>query len=310
MTEPTTDAPAEGAPTCYRHPARETYVRCTRCDRPICPDCMTTASVGFQCPECVREGNKSVRQARTQFGGRVVAESNVTKVLVAINVVLFVGQLASTRVTDELDMWNAAVAFGGEYYRMVTSAFLHDPRILFHLLFNMYALVAFGGQMERLLGATRYLALYVVAALGGSVATFYFGQAELRSLGASGAVFGLFGAYFVLARSLRADTSQILVLIGINVAFGVVFHRYINNYAHGGGLVTGGLVAWCYTIGRKDPAGRNTRRTAIHLGAAAAIAVALLAATAYRVGELRDQYGPVRIVASSDAAVSPETPSR
>lgn len=299
MTE--TDA----APTCYRHKDRETYVRCTRCDRPICPDCMTVASVGFQCPECVREGNKSVRQARTVFGGRVGGDANVTKVLVAINVIAFVAQLASHGVTDRFEMFGYAVFAGGEYYRMLTSAFLHDPDFLLHIAFNMYALLIFGAQVERLLGATRYIVLYVVSALGASVATYLFFTPYGASLGASGAVFGLFGAYFVMARKLRADTSQLVFLIGINLAIGFAARGYINNYAHIGGLITGAAVAYVYTrVPRDAPA-----HAALQLGGAAVVAVLLVGATVVRTHDLRQNPPAPPAGFFVDSARSPSTAS-
>lgn len=308
MTE--TDGPAtvEAAPTCYRHPDRETYVRCTRCDRPICPDCMNTAAVGFQCPECVREGNKSIRQARTVFGGRVGTDANVTKVLIALNVVMFVAQLANRDVTRDLLMLPFAVAFGGEWYRTLTSAFLHDTGFLLHIGFNMYALLAFGSQLERLLGGVRYIVLYLVAALGGSVATYLFMNPLGGSLGASGAVFGLFGAAFVLGRKLRTDTSQIVFLIAINLAIGFAARGYINNYAHVGGLVTGAAVAFAYAHAPRGP-----RQAWMQLGGAALIAVALLTAMAWRTADLKGQ-GPEAVIEESvrndSAASAAEVPSR
>ncbi|HEV2888898.1 MAG TPA: rhomboid family intramembrane serine protease [Frankiaceae bacterium] len=309
MTEPT--APEdEAAPTCYRHPDRETYVRCTRCDRPICPDCMNTAAVGFQCPECVREGNKSVRQARTVFGGRVGADANVTKVLIGLNVIAFVAQLASKKFTDDFMMQSLRVVFDGQYYRMLTSAFLHDDRFFLHIAFNMYALLLVGSQIERLLGATRYVVLYLVAALGGSVATLLFmapvslnREGELviaASLGASGAIFGLFGAFFVLLRRLKADTSQVLLLIGINLAIGFAAGGYINNYAHLGGLVAGGAVAYAMA---NAPAG--SRRSLFQYGGAVLVTVALLVATAWRAADWKaDGYETVVINSVSDEAAS------
>ncbi len=275
---------ADAPPTCYRHTDRETYVRCTRCDRPICPDCMNEAAVGFQCPDCVREGNKSVRQARTVFGGRVGADANVTKVLIGLNVILFVAQLADDAVTDRLLFSTVDITARNEWYRVLTSAFLHDPSFLLHIAFNMYALLLFGAGVERLLGGVRYLTLYLVAALGGSVATLLFANPRVPSLGASGAIFGLFGAYFVMARRLRADTSQIALLIGINLAIGFAAHSYINNWAHMGGLVAGAAVAFVFT---QVPRGRN--QAALQLGGAALIAVALVVAGVLRVESLRHQ---------------------
>lgn len=280
---------ADAPPTCYRHPDRETYVRCTRCDRSICPDCMREAAVGFQCPECVREGQRSIRQARTVFGGRVGSDANVTKILIAINVIAFVAELASKhgpryRVVDDYEMLGAAIAYSHEWYRVITSAFLHDPTFLLHIAFNMYALLLFGTQVERLLGATRYLTLYLVAALGASALTYWFLDPLQGSLGASGAVFGLFGAYFVLARKLRADTSQLVGLIAVNLVIGFVAHGYINNYAHIGGLLTGGAVAYLYTL---VPRGRW--QAALQFGAAALVALLLLVAIDVRTPHVKDE---------------------
>jgi membrane associated rhomboid family serine protease len=296
---------ADAAPTCYRHPGRETYVRCTRCDRPICPDCMTEAAVGFQCPECVREGNKTVRGARTVFGGRVAADAYVTKVLIALNVILFVGQQASDGVTNRLVMSNYDIWNSGEYYRMLSSAFLHDPTFILHIAFNMYALYMFGSQVERLVGGVRYLTLYLVAALGGSVATYLFFSPYGSSLGASGAVFGLFGAFFVFARRMRADTSQLVFLIGLNLFIGYIGRGYINNYAHVGGLLTGGLVALIYT---RVPRGRW--QAALQLGGAAVVTLALVVTTVVRTNDLRQHPPALRSESSAVSTSGTGVPSR
>jgi membrane associated rhomboid family serine protease len=294
MSETETEAPA---PTCYRHDGRETYVRCTRCDRPICPDCMNEAAVGFQCPECVREGNKTVRQARTVFGGRAMSTANVTRVLIGLNVCMFVGQQVSKPFTDRFAMNGVAVAVGGEYYRMLTATFLHDPSFLFHIGFNMYALFMFGSQVERLVGTLRYVVLYLVAAFGASVASYWFLAPGRGSIGASGAVFGLFGAYFVMARKLRADTSQLVFLIGINLVIGFSLQGYIDNYAHIGGLVTGAVIAFVYTRVPRGP-----RQTATQLGLAAAVVVALVVATMVRTEDIRQ--GPIPLSSARVAATS------
>ncbi|HVF04424.1 MAG TPA: rhomboid family intramembrane serine protease [Frankiaceae bacterium] len=298
----------EAAPTCYRHPDRETYVRCTRCDRPICPDCMNTAAVGFQCPECVREGNKTVRQARTTFGGRVGEDANVTKVLVGICVVAFVVQLASDKFTFDYAANGMAIA-SGEYYRLITSAFLHSDDFLLHIVFNMYALLAFGSQVERHLGGVRFLLLYLVAALGGSVLSLMFSSPYGLALGASGAVFGLFGAYFVMARKLRGDTSQIVVLVVINLAIGFAAGGYIDNWAHIGGLLTGAAVAFVYT---QVPRGRN--QAALQFAGVAVVAALLVAATVVRTDDLRTNPPPIPqeplSLPTSAATSSTDVPSR
>lgn len=296
----------QAAPTCYRHPDRETYVRCTRCDRPICPDCMNTASVGFQCPECVREGNRSVRQPRTVFGGRVGAGTPVTMVLIGLNVALFLAQLASSKVTANYEFSGVALFVQHEYYRMISSAFLHDPSFVFHIGMNMYALLLFGTQVERLLGAARFLVLYLVSAFGASVATYLFLSPFTPSLGASGAVFGLFGAYFVFARRMRADTSQLVVLLVINLALGLTFHGYINNYAHIGGLVTGGVIAFVYT---RVPRGRS--QALLQYGAVAVLTVLLVVATLLRTDDLRQHPpAPPRIEESALTTSGTGAPSR
>lgn len=243
-------ASAEPA-TCYRHPDREAYVRCVRCERRICPDCMIPASVGFQCPECVKSGNKEVRTARTIFGGRVTDDPGwVSKVIIGLNVVAYVFQQASDEFTRRFYDIGAVPPppFGdpvigvaaGEYYRLLTSAFLHGGIV--HLLLNMYALYLFGPQLEAALGRLRFIVLYVVSALGGSALSYAFASPVQPSLGASGAVFGLLGAYLVINRRLGRDNTGVLMLLAINLAYGFLVPN-IDWRAHVGGLVTGGLVA-------------------------------------------------------------------
>jgi len=236
--------------TCYRHPAREAHVRCTRCNRRICPDCMIDASVGFQCPECVREGNKGVREARTNFGGRVSEDAGlVTKLLIGINVVVFFAQQVSPSITARFELIGALPAppfvalsgvADGEYYRLFTAAFMHAT--ILHIAFNMYALYLFGPPLEAGLGRARFLALYLLSALGGTAASYAFSAPNVGSLGASGAVFGLFGAFFIVNRRLGRDTSGLLVLVAINLAIGFIV-PHIDWRAHLGGLTVGALIA-------------------------------------------------------------------
>jgi membrane associated rhomboid family serine protease len=293
----------EAAPTCYRHTDRETYVRCTRCDRPICPDCMNEAAVGFQCPDCVREGNKSVRQARTVFGGRAHSEAYVTKALIALCVGAFAAQLASPQFDNRFMMSSLAVAFGGQWYRMLTVMFLHG--FLLHLLLNMFSLYMLGSQVERLVGVARYVVLFVVSGFGASVLSYWMSDPRHTSVGASGAVFGLLGAYFVMARKLKADTSQLVMLIGVNIAIGFAGRGVIDNWAHFGGLATGALIGLIYT---RVPRGRT--QTAVQLGLAALVVVALGVATVLRTDDLRQ--GTVVVARSESAATTSSTgaPSR
>lgn len=234
--------PAE-PPTCYRHPGRETYVRCQRCDRPICPDCMRPAAVGYQCPECVAEGRRSAPAARTTLGGVVHANpAMVTTGLIGLNVLAYLLQLAQPSLTQRYGLLPAAVA-GGEYYRLFTSAFLHAS--VLHILFNMWALYVVGSQLEPALGRARYLVLYLLSAVGGSTLYYLIAPQFALGIGASGAVFGLFGALFVVARRLAANSGGILAIIVLNVIFSFTFPN-VAWQAHLGGLLTGALVAAAY----------------------------------------------------------------
>lgn len=270
---------------CYRHPGRPTGLRCTRCDRPACPDCLRTAPVGSHCVDCVREASQGARQPRTFYGARLGQSERVTPLLIAANVVLFLLELGSGggtassigRVGERLALVPVLVAHG-DYYRLVSAAFLHAG--LLHIGFNMFALYLFGPPLERALGPVRFVALYLVAALGGSTATYLFGPPGVASVGASGAIFGLFGALFVIGRRVGADTNQIVGLIVINLLFGFAV-RTIDNRAHLGGLVVGALVAWSY--GRAS----GRRQAAAHVAAVAAIVVVLLVLVAVRTSALR-----------------------
>src|SRR4051794_5522778 len=143
--------------TCYRHPNRVTGASCTRCGRPICPDCMVQAPVGHHCPECVRQDNKGVRKIRTTS-----SDALVTKALIGANVLVYLLQQSDATITLRYGMAPQAVA-NGQYYRMLTAAFLHAS--VMHILFNMLALWIVGPSLESALGRTRYVALYVISAL-------------------------------------------------------------------------------------------------------------------------------------------------
>lgn len=231
-------------PTCYRHPSRQTYVSCSRCGRPVCPDCMHPAAVGQQCPECVKEGQRSVRQARTHFGGRITQGPVLTYLLIAVNVVMFALQHTSVQMQNELVLWPPGVA-EGQWYRLVTSAFLHYG--LVHIVFNMWALWVVGPQLEQWLGRLRFGVLYGLSGLGGAVLVYLLSPLNSATAGASGAIFGLFGATFVLFRRLRVDARGIVALIVINLVITFVVpaisSQSISWQGHVGGLITGTLVA-------------------------------------------------------------------
>jgi membrane associated rhomboid family serine protease len=249
-----------GVPTCFRHPGRETYVSCVRCGRHACPDCLRSAAVGQQCVECVRDGSRDVRQARTTFGGRPSVGARVTWTLVGINVLLFIIELARPNIATDLGMLGqAAYSTGtavhgvaaGEYYRLITSAFLPPATGLggygfLDIVFNMWALIFVGPSLERMLGGLRFLVVYLLSAVGGSVLFYLIAPSNELALGASGAIFGLFGAWFVVARRLRLDSRGIAVLIAINLVFSFTFKSIIAWQDHLGGLITGAAVTAAY----------------------------------------------------------------
>ncbi|MGZ5363560.1 MAG: rhomboid family intramembrane serine protease [Mycobacterium sp.] len=244
-------------PTCYRHPDRATYVRCTRCNRYICPECMRDAAVGHQCAECVGEGAKTVRQARTQFGGMPVNTPVVTYVLIGINVVMFALQMLAPGLERELVLISPAVA-DGELYRLLTSAFLHYGPM--HIVFNMWALYVIGPPLEIALGRLRFSSLYLMSALGGSVVVYLLSALGGQTAGASGAVFGLFGATFVVGRRLNMDTRWVIGLVAINLVITFVVPN-ISWQGHLGGLVTGAAIAAAYAYAPRK------NRTAIQIAA-------------------------------------------
>ncbi|WP_181874234.1 rhomboid family intramembrane serine protease [Marinitenerispora sediminis] len=265
-------------PTCFRHPDRETYVRCSRCDRPICPDCMREAAVGFHCVECVAAGNRGVREARTTFGGRLPSRPYVTWVLIGLIGAGFVVQQIAPAVTQQFGMWGVGVALYGQWYRLLTAAFLHGG--ITHLLFNGFAMYVVGPQLERWLGHGRYLTLWLLSAVGGSVLSYLVDPGQL-SVGASGAIFGLFGAILVVGRRLRLDTRFIVGLLVVNLLITFLVPG-ISWTAHIGGLVTGLALGATYAYlprgaGRAD--GGQTR-TIVHAAVSAGYAVLLAAVAA------------------------------
>ncbi|MGH3424186.1 MAG: rhomboid family intramembrane serine protease [Nocardioidaceae bacterium] len=247
-----------GPPHCYRHPDRETYISCQRCGRPICPDCMHPASVGYQCPECVREGSRNVRAPRTAAGGLLPRQAGaVTWTLIGINVVVFLVTLATGGTHGEPFRWGAmlsvsafdpqngglltGVAEGG-YWRLLTSAFLHEN--LLHILFNMYALYIFGPMLERYLGVGRFIAMYLTVALGGSVFVYLLSPERSLTIGASGAIFGLFAVALVLLIRQRQNVTFLLVLLAINAVLSL--QGGISWQGHLGGFVTGGVLGLAF----------------------------------------------------------------
>jgi membrane associated rhomboid family serine protease len=231
------------APVCPRHPDRISYVRCQRCGRPACSECQRPAPVGVQCVDCVAEASRSAPAYRTSYGAKVRAGGKpvVTITLIALCALAFLLQFLPG-LSVETAFWYAPVYTEFQPWRMLTAAFLHSQSFLLHILFNMYALWILGNALEPLLGRFRFLALYLISALGGSVGVLLLAPLGVPVVGASGAIFGLFGALFVVQRQRGGDVRQIVVLIAINAALGF-FVAGIAWQAHLGGLVAGALAA-------------------------------------------------------------------
>ncbi|WP_449349017.1 rhomboid family intramembrane serine protease [Streptomyces shaanxiensis] len=293
--------------TCFRHPKVESHVRCTRCERFICPDCMRAAAVGHQCPECVREGARSVRQARTAFGGRITTVPLVTYVLIGLNVLAYVGELVRPAIVDRFEMlgaglvgpdgghyvWQAAYppdfhvegVVDGEWYRLLTGAFLHLPPTegtfgILHIVMNMVSLWNIGRVVEAQLGRIRYLALYLLSALGGSVLVLLAAPHD-PTLGASGAIFGLGAAYYVMARRLGADMAQVNRFMAGLLLWLVLSAAMTSWEGHLGGLLTGAAVTLAYAY-----APRDGRRALVQAGACAALLVLLVVCAWAKAAEL------------------------
>ena len=238
---------------------------------------MRSAAVGHQCVECVEQGAKTVRQPRTAFGGKPAGKPIVTYVLIAANVLVFAMQKALPDVYQQFVLWPVGIAGNGEVYRLLTSAFLHVD--LMHILFNMWALWVVGPPLERWLGRSRFIVLYVLSALGGSVLVYLLTPVNTPTLGASGAIFGLFGATLILARKLNFDAKFVVGLIVINLVITFVVPA-ISWQGHIGGLLTGTAVAAAYAYAPQD------RRTLIQTGAGAAVFLLLIALVWWRTTSL------------------------
>jgi membrane associated rhomboid family serine protease len=255
---------------------------------------MRSASVGQQCVQCVGEGARSTRQPRTAFGGRPVTGAVVTWTLVAINVAVFLVAWVRPGVVNDLALFGYApyTAGGplhgvaaGEWYRLITSAFVVPGAGLnglgfLDILFNMWALVFVGPALEGFLGRARFLAVYLLSAVGGAVMYYYLASPDHLAAGASGAIYGLFGAWFVVSRRLHLDTRGIVVLIAINLAISFYFNSFIAWQDHIGGLLTGALLTAAYAYAPS----RN--RAAVQAAATVAVVALIVVAVAIRNGQL------------------------
>lgn len=260
---------------CYRHPDRRAAVGCQRCDRPVCPDCMRSASVGFHCPGCVSQGGQRVYRARDLRPGRQATVS-----LLVLNAVLFVGQMGTQGglldggLTGWGRLWGPQVA-DGEYWRLLTSGFLHAN--LPHILFNSWALWIFGPLVEQLFDRWRMLGIYLAGLFGGSALVMLFDWGS-PTLGASAAVLGLGGAMVgsMTARGVSLRSNNLVGILVINLLLPLVFPR-ISFWGHLGGIAAGFLAGYVVSVLRQRRAPAATTTAAL---AAVVVALAVLGAAA------------------------------
>jgi membrane associated rhomboid family serine protease len=266
--------PAPDAATCYLHPDRRASSVCRRCDRPICTDCMREAPVGWQCARCIHRDSRTapVTQWRPSRGGTLGA-TRLTPVVIgilAVNVLVFLYEETNfDSVVSRFALYPPLTR--QQPYRLLTGAFLHAS--FTHIALNMVSLIIVGPAVEAAVGRWRTVALYLLAAVGGEVLSFLLGPLTELSLGASGAIFGLMGAYFVLARRRGWDTSLIVPLIVINLGFSFL-DPAIDWRAHVGGLLVGAAVAYAFSATESMvPARRRLAEPAVVVGVLAVLAL-------------------------------------
>ncbi|RXZ48300.1 rhomboid family intramembrane serine protease [Agromyces binzhouensis] len=273
------DPAPERASTCYRHPDRQSFVLCQRCGRTICGECQTPAPVGVICPECVREQRASAPRTKPAVLTRVRSAAGrgapvVTYSIIGITLAVYLLQLIpGLAITDRLLYAGVySLPFNFEPWRMITSMLVHSTGLIFHVALNMYTLWIFGQLLENVLGRWRFLSLYLISGLGGSVAVLWLSDPRTGVVGASGAIFGLMGAFLVIQRRLGGNATQLLILVGINLVIGFVPGFNIAWQAHLGGLVVGALVGLIYVETRK----RDQRTLQVVLLAALVLVLLIL----------------------------------
>jgi membrane associated rhomboid family serine protease len=316
MTQPSEDPAATGVPTCYRHPGRETWIRCQRCERPICPDCMRDAAVGFQCPDCVREASKGSRQNKAMYGGERSADPRLTTyVLIGVNALVWLAITATGGNGSRLlalfgltpdgrcelsdgsgryypgvgeqalcstlpsTTWHAGVA-DGAWWQLLTSAFTHVE--VWHVAMNMFALFIFGPALEGIVGRARFLAVYLVAAVGGSVGVMLLSSPDGSTVGASGALFGLLGALLVVARKARLNSQALLqnLMLGVAITVYGLLVGGISWQGHLGGFVAGAAAAAIIAYAPR------AHRSVVQWAGLGVLAAVLLVLAALRAGVL------------------------
>jgi membrane associated rhomboid family serine protease len=283
---------------CYRHPERETGVRCANCGRPICHECMVPAAVGFRCPDCMAEQRRGSGRphvvTRQQTRGRWQSSAamgpargwTVTKALIAINVAFFLVEEATHALTDSAQLVRLGalapvlVTMNHDYWRLVSAMFLHESII--HIGVNMLALWFLGEYTESILGHLKFFVLYMVTGIAGSVLVVVASPPLDLTVGASGAIAGAFGALMAYAFLMRHRDYMARALLGqlvfwflLNLVLNLT-NRGLSWQGHVGGFVTGMVLMGGYTLlGRKNPGGRFSGSDVAVTVAVVAVLVAL-----------------------------------
>lgn len=241
----------QATPTaCWWHPSRPTGLSCARCGRAACPDCLRDAPVGQQCVDCAHEGRRERRQpgGRTTAGTREATRPVVTLVLIALNVLIY--GFTAVQAHDPVDvqgaalfgdwvLWPRAIAGAGEWWRLVTSGFLHMGAL--HVGINMVALWIFGREMEAAFGKLRFSVIYLVSLFGGAVSVYLMDDSNRGTAGASGAIYGLLGGLLIVVLRMRLNPMPALLTIGLNLVISLAIPN-ISLLGHLGGLIAGALV--------------------------------------------------------------------
>ena len=247
-----TDLPGTAANYCYRHPGRQSFILCQRCGRTICPDCQTQGAVGVICPECMNEQRKNAPRTKPAILTRLKSSSHpVTTSIIVVTMAIYLLQFILGDGFTSL-LWYAGVySYPGNFepWRMLTSVLVHGS--IFHVLLNMYTLWIFGQILEGMLGRGRFLALYVLSGLAGSLGVLFLSDPRIPVIGASGAIFGLMGAFLVIQRRLGGNATQLLILVGINLVIGFLPGLNVAWQAHVGGLIAGAVIGLIFVQTRR-----------------------------------------------------------
>jgi len=287
-------------PGCWWHPNRQTGLSCSRCGRPACPDCLREAAVGFQCIDCVQSGQRQQRTQRKQYdaagltsrtivGARFSERAIVTPVLIALNVLVYLitaVQAQSPMNNDASQLFNdgvmfsPSVAFNGEWWRLITSGFLHYG--LIHIAVNMLSLWMLGKDLELLLGKLRFTIVYFMSLIGGSVAVYLFADPGVGTAGASGAIYGLLGAILIAILRLKMNPTQVIGVIALNLIITISIPG-ISLFGHVGGFVIGAIAMAALVFAPLK------KRAAWQAGALVLVTIAMIGMFFYRDNQLSNQ---------------------